>query len=298
MRGAGFKRTIEEAVARDGVIKAGERVLIACSGGSDSVALAAILHAVAKPMRLQLQLGHVNHGARDSSWQDEAVVLRVAAALELPLRIAQLDRGAADEATLREGRYTALAALAGEANARVIATAHHAEDQTETVLLSLFRGTGLEGLAGMPARRALRDTIDLARPLLRFARAELRSYVHVCALPYAIDPSNADLGYRRNALREALEPLRGAFAGLDAAVARAAAVVSGELEGHSHAALRRRVREALREAEALEGVDFTHIEAAARALARGRKGRFSMGSGVEVSIERGALQITHPGKPE
>jgi tRNA(Ile)-lysidine synthase len=292
VRGARPGRAIEQAVEGDDVIRHGERVLVACSGGPDSVALAAILASVAKTMELELVLGHVNHGLRPSAWQDEAVTLRVSAALGIPIKIVGLEPlQKSDEASLRLARYEALAWLAREANAHVVATGHNAEDQTETLLLALFRGTGLQGLAGMPARRVLVDGIELARPLLRWERSDLRSYAQAAGLPYAIDPSNADRRYRRNAVREALAALRPLFPGLDAAVARAAALVGAELQGGEDAALRRQVRETLREQEALRDVDFVHVEAAVRALQSSGSGRFHMKSGIELMIEKGALTV-------
>jgi tRNA(Ile)-lysidine synthase len=242
-------------------------------------------------MQLRLTLAHANHGLRTSAWQDEAVVLRASAALGVPLKIIALKPQRADEATLRDARYEALVRTARECRCNVIATGHNAEDQTETVLLALFRGTGPQGLAGMPARRRLSAGIELARPLMRFPRWEIRAYVQNAALPYSIDPTNADLTLRRNAVREALSALRPIFPGLDAAVARAAQVVSDELADDPQAARRRQIREALRGHQALRGVQFDHIEAAVRALERGGSGRFAMGSGVEITIENGALKV-------
>lgn len=292
MRRAHPERAIEQAVVADGIVRHGERVLVACSGGPDSVALAAVLAGVAKPMGLSLTLGHVNHGLRGSAWQDEAVTLRVSAALRIPIKVAALEAlEKTDEATLRAERYEALIGMAREAGADIVAAAHNAEDQTETVLLALFRGTGLQGLAGMPARRPLAAGLDLARPLLRWERSFLKAYAQGAGLPYALDPSNTDRRYRRNAVREALQALRPVFPGLDAAVARAASLVSGELEGSEEAALRRQVRETLREQEALHDVDFVHVEAAVRALTNRGSGRFYMKDGIELSIEKGALTV-------
>jgi tRNA(Ile)-lysidine synthase len=291
MRGTRPERALEQTVERENVIRKGDRVLVACSGGSDSIGLAAILAAIANPMELELRIAHINHGIRHSAWQDEAVALRVGAALSVPVRVISLQPGPSDEATLREARYAALVEAAREAGANVVATGHNAEDQTETVLLALFRGTGPQGLAGMPARRELADGIDLARPLLRFERAEIRDYVQAAGLPYAIDPTNEDLTLRRNAVRDALMALRSLFPGLDAAVSRAAELVAAELLEAPEAALRRQVRETLREHQALRGVDFEHIEAAVRALERGNSGRFSMGSGIELTIENGQLTV-------
>ncbi|MDQ2680247.1 MAG: tRNA lysidine(34) synthetase TilS [Candidatus Eremiobacteraeota bacterium] len=278
-------------MAQDGVIAPGERLVVACSGGSDSVALAAILAGLASEMRLSLLLVHVNHGLRKSSWQDEAVVLRVSAAVGVPVRVVALSGLSDDEATLRAARYDGLADAAVEFGAQAVVTGHNAEDQTETLLLALFRGTGPRGLAGMPARRSLSPGIDLARPLLRFGRSSLRRYCEVAGLPYAIDPSNADLELRRNAVRHALQALRPLFPGLDEAAARTATLVSDELEETPSALGRKQIRQALSEEGGLTDIDFTHVEAALKTLERGGTGRFFMKDGVELQIERGRLTV-------
>lgn len=270
---------------RDGGIRSGERVVVACSGGPDSVALAAILASLAPQLELRLSIAHVNHGIRASAWQDECVVMRVAASLGLALDVAALAIESRDEAALREARYRALADVARKRDATAVATAHHAEDQTETVLLALFRGSGPEGLAGMPSRRTLDGEVELVRPLLRIPADDLRYYCHVNGLPYAVDPTNESAALRRNAVREALLALRPAFPGLDEAVARAAELVAGERAGTERAALRRRVREVLREQASLTDVDFAHVEAAVRAMESGGSGRFLMKKGLTLRVE-------------
>lgn len=289
MRGAKPERALEALVERDGVVRRGERIAIACSGGPDSAALAGVLHALAKPMELSLTLVHVNHGVRSTAWQDECVVLRVAAMFGLPVKIVALDETRVDEASLRDARYDVLATVARDAGATAVAAAHHAEDQTETVLLALFRGGGPDGLAGMEPRRPLAEGVELIRPFLRVEPEELRRYCHREALPYAIDPTNADASLRRNAVRQALEALRPQFPGLDGAVARAAELVGAERAGSRRAALRRHVREALRGDPGLRDVEFVHVEEAVRALERGGTGRFFMKEGVALTIERGRI---------
>ncbi|HEY9086407.1 MAG TPA: tRNA lysidine(34) synthetase TilS [Candidatus Tyrphobacter sp.] len=287
MRGSHPERAIEQAIVQGGVVREGERIVVACSGGPDSVALAAALHAIAAPLHLTLSLAHVNHGARASAWQDECVVLRVAADLGLPLDVVALDMGvdAANEAAMRTARYAALARIARKRGGSAVATAHHAEDQSETVLLALFRGTGPDGLGGMEARRSLEEGIDLIRPLLRIGSEALRYYCHASGLPYAIDPTNEDATLHRNAVREALQALRPTFPGLDQAVARAAELVSSERARSPRVQLRHRVREVLREQGQLADVDFEHVEAAVRTLERGGTGRFLMKAGVTLRIE-------------
>jgi tRNA(Ile)-lysidine synthase len=291
MRGARPGRTLELALARTNALKDGESVVVACSGGPDSVALAAALAAVASKRGWQLALAHVNHGLRASASQDEAVVLHVGAALGLQVRVVALEGAARGEAALRKARYAAFARVARELGANAVATAHTAEDQTETVLMALFRGTGTGGLAGIPNRRPMCVGVDLCRPLLRWDHAALRRYCQQNGVPYALDPTNADLRYRRNAVRTALGALRFSFPALDRAVARAAQTVADELAGESRALSRRRVREALRASGALVDVDFEHVESAVRALERGRSGEFHMRPKVALRIRQGSLSV-------
>jgi len=229
MRGARPERALDAVVRGVLRFERGVPICIACSGGPDSVALVAIADRLARPAGAEVVLAHVNHGVRASAAQDECVTLSVGARLGRRVLIArpQLDRD--DEATLRDARYTALVALARAAGAAVVATAHTAEDQTETVLLALFRGTGLGGLAGIPQRRALAAQVELVRPVLRVTHAELATELRRSGLPYALDPTNAEQRYRRNALREPLDRLRAEFPHLDRAVARCAGIVAEQL---------------------------------------------------------------------
>ncbi|MBV8600730.1 MAG: tRNA lysidine(34) synthetase TilS [Candidatus Eremiobacteraeota bacterium] len=285
MRRARPERRLEAHLEEQRIAPDGAALLIACSGGPDSVALASLLARAAPAHRWRVVLAHVNHHLRPSSWQDECVVLSVAARLAVSVRIAALDGTARDEATMRQRRYAALAQAARDEGAAVVVTAHTAEDQSETVLLALFRGTGLEGLAGMPPRRTLEEGIELVRPLLRISREELHGELGASALPYVRDPSNADPAFRRNALRIALGALREEFPRLDEAVARCAAIVSEELAGEDRSAARRRLRAALAGEVGLRDVPFERIEAALAA----QRGRVHIKDGVELVIgEHGA----------
>ena len=280
MRRAHPERGLEALLESQKIAPKAATLLIACSGGPDSVALASLLARLAPRHDWHLVLGHVNHHLRDSSWQDEAIVLSIAARLSIPVRIAGLDPQTirSDEATLREARYAALANLAQEAGARVIVTAHVAEDQTETVLLALFRGTGLRGLRGIPVRRRLAPGLDVVRPLLRVGHAALEAELGASALPYVRDPTNTNIAYRRNAVREALTGLRDGFPRLDEAVARCAAIVAAEFEEKGVAGARRRLRQTLEREVGLRDVSFERIEAALGA----RRGRVHIKGGVEI----------------
>lgn len=277
MRGARPGAAIDARVRRVLRAPAGGTVVVATSGGPDSVVLAAVIDRLGRAGEFDVVFGHVNHGIRESAWQDECVVLSLGARLERTVKIAAV-AAAADEASLRTARYAALEAIARGCGARMVATAHTAEDQTETVLLALFRGTGLDGLAGMAPRRALVEGIELVRPFLRLTREELRGELYRLALPYALDPTNAELRYRRNALRARLDDLRADFPHLDAAVARCAEIVRAERGGEGRARARVELRERLRERDLLRDIPFERIEAALDAPG----GRVFLKPGVEA----------------
>lgn len=288
MRGARPEQALVDAIVRDGVLRPNERLIVACSGGPDSIALAWTL-AAARTLELDLRLVYVDHARRRSSLQDECVVANASAVLGIPFEAVSLDGTATGEAQLRDARYDALLNVARRTGAHAIVTAHHAEDQSETVLLALFRGSGAAGLAGMPARRVLAVEIDLVRPLLGYSAAELREFCHEVGAPYAVDPTNSDGSIARNGVREALTALRPLFPQLDRAVSRAAAIAADEAVGSERAALRRDIRARVEAECGLDDVDFEHVEAAVRALEQGGSGSFHMKPGVRLEIERGAI---------
>lgn len=181
---------------------------VAASGGADS---AALLHALATLARthpaLAVRALHVDHGLQPAAAPLRAAALAVAAAAGVPATVLRVSVAPDDphglEAAARAARYAALArALApGES----LLTAHHREDQAETVLLQLLRGGGLPGLAAMPAVAGLGDA-KLVRPLLDVGRAELVDYARAQELPWVEDPMNADPRYDRAWLRRELWP--------------------------------------------------------------------------------------------
>jgi tRNA(Ile)-lysidine synthase len=180
----------------------------AISGGADSVALLRALHAAgAAPL-----VAHLNHQLRGAdSDADEAFVRALATGLGLPVRCERLDvrgqaAGANLEAAARRLRYDWLAAVARDIGAAWVATGHTADDQAETVLHHLLRGTGLRGLAGMPPARELAPGVLLVRPLLTVRRAEVLAYLADLGQPFRQDASNDDRGYTRNRLRHELLP--------------------------------------------------------------------------------------------
>lgn len=181
---------------------------VAVSGGADSVALLRALRAVPVPV----VVAHVNHQLRGvDSDADEAFVRALCDSLGVPcfvkaVDVAALAAGANLEATAREVRYQFFAEVCEQTGAKWVATAHTADDQAETVLHRLIRGTGLQGLRGIASER---DTI--VRPLLACSRADVLAHLAEIGQPYREDASNADPRFTRNRIRHELLPLLRTF---------------------------------------------------------------------------------------
>jgi tRNA(Ile)-lysidine synthase len=185
-------------------------VLVAVSGGPDSTALLRALHRLRSPAAPgRLVVGHFNHRLRgDDSEADAAFVQSLAAELDLACEtgIADSSSAATSEDAARTARYTFLLGAAQRIGARYVAVAHTADDQAETILFRLLRGTGLAGLTGMPGHRPLSEAITLIRPLLQVRRQEVQRYLHAIGQSARLDRSNADLRFSRNRLRHETLP--------------------------------------------------------------------------------------------
>jgi tRNA(Ile)-lysidine synthase len=199
----------------------GRGLVVAVSGGPDSVALLrAVLEARMPSTPAPVVVAHLNHQLRGAeSDADEDFVTRLhahlvaAGAAALHLRTQRLDvrsRAAAEganlEALARRERYRFLTEVAREHGTRWVATGHTANDQAETVLHRLLRGTGLQGLRGIAFRRPLADGVSVVRPLLRTTREEILAALGEWDQPFRQDSSNADLRLTRNRIRHELLP--------------------------------------------------------------------------------------------
>jgi tRNA(Ile)-lysidine synthase len=229
-------------------LPAGAPVVVGFSGGSDSLALAAILARLQPVSGIHVSLVHVDHGLRPESADDATKGSRLADALCLPCVVVRLrddlagrHPGVGVEETARRERYIALAGEAAILGARVVAVGHHLEDQAETVLLHLLRGSGLSGATGMAESNPLTvpwwpqepgtetRTLVLWRPLLDEPRDLVRAYANSTGLTPIHDSSNDDLHFRRNQLRHQVMPmLRAIDPGADAALARYARIAREE----------------------------------------------------------------------
>src|SRR5690606_25249179 len=149
----------------------------------------------------RLVAAHFDHRMRPGSDEDANWVAGLCTAWDLPLELGHADPPPRSEAEARAARYRFLHAAAERVRADRIATAHQADDQAETVLFRIIRGTGLRGLTGIPARRGM-----IVRPLLPFRRAELEAYARSTHLRFREDPTNLVLGYARNRLRHDVLP--------------------------------------------------------------------------------------------
>src|SRR5438094_10004566 len=177
--------------------------VLAVSGGPDSVALLDLLHSVAPERGLLLVVAHADHGIQMESGKVGRMVRGLAATYAVPFEIGELNLGpAATETAARRARYAWLTAVQRRHAAPDLVTAHHADDQIETILLRVLKGSGPAGLAGMPAR----GRGGIVRPLLPFRRAELAVHVAERGLAFHDDPANRDPRHLRSWLRVTLLP--------------------------------------------------------------------------------------------
>jgi tRNA(Ile)-lysidine synthase len=193
------RRAVREALPASGL------VLVACSGGADSLALAAATAFAAPRLGLRAGLVTIDHGLQDGSADRAAQVAawgtEVGLAPSVAVRV-EVGHAGGPEAAARDARYAALAEAAQEHGAAAVLLGHTMEDQAETVLLALARGAGPRGIAGMPARRGI-----FLRPFLEVSRAQTRAACTEQGLTPWEDPHNADPSYARARVRAALPVL-------------------------------------------------------------------------------------------
>jgi tRNA(Ile)-lysidine synthase len=233
--------TVAGALRAAGAPARGETLVVALSGGPDSVALLDALATLARPRGFRLVAAHLDHRLRPESADDASFCAALCASLGVPIRTgsadvrarAERDRGGLEQAARRE-RYSFLRRVREEEAAVAIAVAHTRDDQAETLLLRLLRGAGATGLAGMRLRRG-----DIVRPLLEVSREDVLAHLRERGLVFREDATNAQLVHRRNRVRHELLPylaahfnprVREALARTAGLLADEAAYLRGEAE--------------------------------------------------------------------
>jgi tRNA(Ile)-lysidine synthase len=311
----------------------GDKVLAACSGGPDSLALVHILASLAGEYGIGLAVAHVNHGMRGAEADaDAAFVGEFCAGLGLPFYQTKVDMAAyAAESGLNKQeagrllRYRYLRQVAAELGGALIATGHNRGDQAETVLLSLFRGAGGDGIAGMKPAES-----GLIRPLLAVERPAIDAYCRENGLEPRLDKSNLKTDYRRNFLRLKLMPLieREINPNLVDTLCRAAEIIGDEHElvaelaraawpevvsedevglaldcrqlESLHVAVRRElVRQAIEKKRGnLRGISFFHVERLLEKTTNGSTGSvLELPGNLVARKDYGKLVLTEPATP-
>jgi len=253
-----FVDTVAAFIDENDLLAPEAPVVVAASGGADSMACLSVL----RRLGYSVHAFHVNYGLRAEADADEALVRRWCERQSppVPFRAVACDataRAEAHDESLQEAarrlRYDALAARAETVAAQAVATGHHRDDQAETLLLNLVRGSGPEGLAGMRPKRSLQGAppVSLVRPLLGVGRDDIEAYAAAVDLPWRTDATNHSLEYDRGVLRTQILPrLAEHFEGARATIARSAALVQEYVDADLRPTLQDRM-------------DHTYVECAA-----------------------------------
>ena len=202
-------KEVRKTIKKQNMLEAGERVVVAVSGGPDSVALLKILEMLSREYKLTLIAAHLNHGLRDEADSEEQFVCELSNEMGITFESKKADiisyrkgSGKCVEDISRDVRYDFLNDVAKRQNAQKIALGHHLNDQVETVLMNFLRGSGPDGLKGM---LPVRDSLYI-RPLLGVSRKKILSFLESRKISYMTDTSNTESHYLRNRIRHLLIP--------------------------------------------------------------------------------------------
>lgn len=201
-------KKVRSTISKYGMLEPGERVVVAVSGGPDSTCLLDILSLIRSDLKIELLIAHFDHGLRPSDSEAEArFVEGLAESLNLPLEIKCAEKETLQgesslEERARHARYLFFEEVSQKLSARKIALGHNLNDQAETVLMRLLRGSGLSGLGGIPPCRDGK----IIRPLIEVTRGEVESYLEERGLKYMVDTSNLEQRFLRNRIRHELLP--------------------------------------------------------------------------------------------
>jgi tRNA(Ile)-lysidine synthase len=207
-----FERKLEEFVSVHHLVTPKQTVLLAVSGGIDSMVMLHVFRQLSKHSDIKIVVVHVNHQLRGrESDEDEEFVIEKCTKLGIPVFIERVnvvkyahEHRFSNQAAARILRYESFERIRQQTNADIVATAHHSDDNAETVLLNIMRGTGIHGLAGIPIKR---NTGSIIRPFLFATRNEIETYAEKNNIEYRNDSSNKSLKYQRNLLRHSIFPI-------------------------------------------------------------------------------------------
>lgn len=222
-----FKKSVE----KNSLVKAGDKIILAVSGGPDSVCLMHLFWRLKKTLPIELLIVYLNHGLRKESVREEKLIAGYGRKFDISVVIRKIPvsefadiKKISVETAGRNLRYETLTKLAKENRCTKIATGHNGNDNAETMIMWLLRGTGTDGLAGIPVRRfvgadlsarlragrhacAKSNQIEIIRPILSITRNEIIEYLNRQKLSYCIDKSNYSLDYARNRIRHQIIPV-------------------------------------------------------------------------------------------
>ena len=204
-----IKTRVIAFIERERLIQKGDRVLVALSGGPDSVMLLSVLISIKDEYDLKIEAFHLNHQLRKNATDDEKFVMDLCNeyGIYCTTMIADIQqiadkKSCSVEQAGRDERYKLLDLTLQKRNLNKIATAHHADDQIETMIMRMIRGTGIAGLSGIPAKRD-----KIIRPILFLTKEEINEYLTEHKIPYVIDESNKEDSFFRNRVRNHIVPL-------------------------------------------------------------------------------------------
>ena len=211
-----FVEKVSDTITRREMLHRGDAVVVGVSGGADSVSLLHVLHELTAQWQLRLTVAHLHHGIRGADADEDAgFVRRLAEELGVQCMVEKVDvpaivqaEGGTVEEVARRERYAFFSRVAAGVGAKKIALGHTMDDNAETVLQRILRGTGIRGLGGVPPMRPLARGSDIwvVRPLIEIPRGEILAYLQSIGQPYRTDSTNLEMAYFRNRVRNVLLP--------------------------------------------------------------------------------------------
>ena len=200
------RRHVQAFLRQSNYLPPATRLLVAVSGGQDSLCLLDVLHHLRPRWGWDLGIAHCDHGWRPDSRENARYIQQLAQQYGYPYHLAQAEHLPPQESAARQWRYQALVKIALQYDYKIITTGHTASDRVETFLLNLWRGSGLAGLVALAPERGLTGGLRLVRPLWTVTRSETADYCQVQGLGVWLDGTNDQRDYRRNRVRQELLP--------------------------------------------------------------------------------------------